>query len=131
MYLKDRHTGAGREGSGRVSAYKSTGLVQSYTLECNFNTGRLVNCVPQASRDSGKASPPPQMNNILLGSTPSGVTSGTSDFVSAATAAGNGGAIGSGGVSIPKVGFRFKALFNTISINSSLYMYFPSILIEF
>ena len=58
MYLKDRHTGAGREGSGRVSAYKATGLVQSYTLECNFNTGRLVNCVPMASRDSGRASPP-------------------------------------------------------------------------
>ena len=43
MYMKDRHTGAGREGSGRVSAYKATGLVQSYTLEANFNTGRLVN----------------------------------------------------------------------------------------
>ena len=25
MYMKDRHTGAGREGSGRVSAYKATG----------------------------------------------------------------------------------------------------------
>ena len=25
MFLKDRHTGAGREGSGRVSAYKATG----------------------------------------------------------------------------------------------------------
>ena len=25
MYLKDRHTGAGREGSGRVAAYKATG----------------------------------------------------------------------------------------------------------
>ena len=59
MYLKDRHTGAGREGSGRVSAYKATGLVQSYTLECNFNTGRVVNCVPMASRDSGRATPPP------------------------------------------------------------------------
>ena len=27
MYLKDRHTGAGREGSGRVSAYKATGKI--------------------------------------------------------------------------------------------------------
>merc|ERR1719266_2156377 len=59
MYLKDRHTGAGREGSGRVSAYKATGLVQAYTLECNFNTGRVVNSVPMASRDSGRATPPP------------------------------------------------------------------------
>ena len=33
MYLKDRHTGAGREGSGRVSAFKATGLLYSYTLE--------------------------------------------------------------------------------------------------
>ena len=51
MYMKDRHTGAGREGSGRVSAFKATGLVQSYTLECNFNTGRLVNCVPQVNNN--------------------------------------------------------------------------------
>ena len=33
MYLKDRHTGAGREGSGRVAAFKATGLLYSYTLE--------------------------------------------------------------------------------------------------
>ena len=36
-----------------------SGLVQAYTLECNFNTGRVVNCVPMASRDSGRATPPP------------------------------------------------------------------------
>ncbi len=59
MYLKDRHTGAGREGSGRVSVYKATGLVYSYTLECNFNTGRVVNAIPMASRDGGRATPPP------------------------------------------------------------------------
>ena len=34
-------------------------MVQAYTLECNFNTGRVVNCVPMASRDSGRATPPP------------------------------------------------------------------------
>lgn len=59
MYLKDRHTGAGREGSGRVSVYKSTGLINSFTLECNFNTGRVVNGIPMASRDAGRATPPP------------------------------------------------------------------------
>lgn len=32
-----------REGSGRVAVLKMTGLVRSYTLECNYNTGRLVN----------------------------------------------------------------------------------------
>ena len=50
MYMKDRHTGAGREGSGRVAAFVATGLVYSYTLEANFNTGRVVNTVPMASR---------------------------------------------------------------------------------
>jgi hypothetical protein len=59
MYMKDRHTGAGRDGSGRVSCFKATGLVKSYTLECNFNTGRVVNTVPPASRDCGRATPPP------------------------------------------------------------------------
>jgi hypothetical protein len=58
MYLKDRHTGAGREGSGRVSVFKATGLVYSYTLECNFNSGRVVNAVPPATRDAGRTTPP-------------------------------------------------------------------------
>ena len=59
MILKDRHTGAGREGSGRVSVYRATGITYCYTLECNFNTGRFTNSIPMASRDAGRASPPP------------------------------------------------------------------------
>ena len=59
MYMKDRHTGAGKEGSGRVSIYKATGVTYCYTLECNFNTGRFTNTVPLSSRDCGRASPPP------------------------------------------------------------------------
>jgi len=59
MILKDRHTGAGREGSGRVSVYKATGLTYCYTLECNFNTGRHTNAVPMAAREGGRVSPPP------------------------------------------------------------------------
>lgn len=35
-----------REGSGRVAVYKMTGLIRSYTLECNYNSGRLVNTIP-------------------------------------------------------------------------------------
>ena len=35
MYLKDRHTGAGREGSGRVAAYKATGTFQMSYSEGN------------------------------------------------------------------------------------------------
>jgi hypothetical protein len=59
MFMKDRHTGAGREGSGRVSVYRATGITYCYTLECNFNTGRITNGIPMASRDLGRASPPP------------------------------------------------------------------------
>ena len=64
MYMKDRHTGAGKEGSGRVSVFKTTDLVYCYTLECNFNSGRVVNAVPAASRDSGRATPPPPLDTI-------------------------------------------------------------------
>ncbi|XP_038223018.1 cytosolic carboxypeptidase-like protein 5 isoform X2 [Zerene cesonia] len=56
MYLKDRRDGMSREGSGRVAVLKATGLVRSYTLECNYNTGRLVNVLPPPVRD---APPPP------------------------------------------------------------------------
>lgn len=34
-------------------------LYVSYTLECNYNTGRLVNTISQASGDDGRATPPP------------------------------------------------------------------------
>ena len=43
---RDKRDGMSREGSGRVAVYKLTGLINSYTLECNYNTGRLVNAVP-------------------------------------------------------------------------------------
>ena len=41
-----------REGSGRVAVYKLTGLIRSYTLECNYNSGRLVNTLPARVRDA-------------------------------------------------------------------------------
>lgn len=40
-----------REGSGRVAVYKMTDLIRSYTLECNYNSGRLVNTIPARVRD--------------------------------------------------------------------------------
>ncbi|XP_061711344.1 cytosolic carboxypeptidase-like protein 5 isoform X1 [Cydia pomonella] len=55
MYLKDRRDGMSREGSGRVAVLKATGLVRSYTLECNYNTGRLVNVLPPAVKDAPAA----------------------------------------------------------------------------
>ncbi|KAG8036661.1 hypothetical protein G9C98_003983 [Cotesia typhae] len=51
MYLIDKRDGMSREGSGRVAVYKMTGLVRSYTLECNYNSGRLVNTIPARIRD--------------------------------------------------------------------------------
>lgn len=48
-----------REGSGRVAVLKATGLVRSYTLECNYNTGRLVNALPPPLREGAPAPPVP------------------------------------------------------------------------
>lgn len=59
MYTKDKRDGMSKEGSGRVAIYKATGIIHSYTLECNYNTGRLVNPVPPAYGDEGRATPPP------------------------------------------------------------------------
>uniref|UniRef100_UPI00398E6391 cytosolic carboxypeptidase-like protein 5 isoform X2 n=1 Tax=Pristiophorus japonicus TaxID=55135 RepID=UPI00398E6391 len=59
MYAKDKRDGQSKEGSGRVAIYKATGIINSYTLECNYNTGRCVNPVPPACHDNGRASPPP------------------------------------------------------------------------
>lgn len=40
-----------REGSGRVAVLKMTGLIRSYTLECNYNTGRVVNVLPPTIKE--------------------------------------------------------------------------------
>ncbi|MEE6473492.1 hypothetical protein FKM82_010050 [Ascaphus truei] len=59
MYAKDKRDGQSKEGSGRVAVHKATGIIHSYTLECNYNTGRCVNTIPAACHDNGRASPPP------------------------------------------------------------------------
>ncbi|XP_069706642.1 cytosolic carboxypeptidase-like protein 5 isoform X2 [Phaenicophaeus curvirostris] len=59
MYARDRRDGQSKEGSGRVAVYKALGIIHSYTLECNYNTGRSVNSIPVACHDNGRASPPP------------------------------------------------------------------------
>ncbi|XP_010000500.1 PREDICTED: cytosolic carboxypeptidase-like protein 5, partial [Chaetura pelagica] len=41
MYARDRRDGQSKEGSGRVAIYKALGIIHSYTLECNYNTGGL------------------------------------------------------------------------------------------
>ncbi|NXX76891.1 CBPC5 protein, partial [Urocolius indicus] len=59
MYARDKRDGQSKEGSGRVAIYKALGIIHSYTLECNYNTGRAVNSIPVACHDDGRASPPP------------------------------------------------------------------------
>ncbi|XP_074751318.1 cytosolic carboxypeptidase-like protein 5 isoform X1 [Athene noctua] len=59
MYARDKRDGQSKEGSGRVAVYKALGIIHSYTLECNYNTGRAVNSIPGACHDNGRASPPP------------------------------------------------------------------------
>lgn len=48
MRLKDKK-GESREGSGRVGIFKAVNIARCYTLECNYNTGKVVNKVPAAS----------------------------------------------------------------------------------
>ncbi|XP_064847868.1 cytosolic carboxypeptidase-like protein 5 isoform X1 [Oncorhynchus masou masou] len=59
MYARDKRDGQSKEGSGRVAMHKAIGLLHSYTLECNYNTGRTVNTIPPACHDNGRATPPP------------------------------------------------------------------------
>lgn len=67
---RDRRDGMSREGSGRVAVLKTTGLVRSYTLECNYNTGRLVNSLPPSIRENMKSTPihmiPPKYTPLIF-----------------------------------------------------------------
>ncbi|TPP62349.1 CBPC5 [Fasciola gigantica] len=63
MYQKDRRGSLTKEGSGRVALWKHLGLIHCYTLECNYNTGpilnRLCRCLASAAPDeSGRLTPP-------------------------------------------------------------------------
>ena len=53
MTVKDGGCGLSREGSGRVGIFKATGLVNCYTLECHYQTGRRINIVtPKYNQDT-------------------------------------------------------------------------------
>jgi hypothetical protein len=43
MQCKDAKDGLTREGCGRVSVMKATGLPNCYTLECNYASGPRIN----------------------------------------------------------------------------------------
>lgn len=64
MYASDKRDGLTKEGSGRVALYKATGLVHSYTLECNYNSGRMCNPLTPATLDGSKATPPSSMQTM-------------------------------------------------------------------
>lgn len=51
MYYKGKRDGLSKEGSGRVAIYKCSGLIKSYTLECNYNTGKSVNQLPPRGKE--------------------------------------------------------------------------------
>jgi len=61
MYLKDKKDGSSREGAGRVAVLKATGLIRSYTLECNYNTGKCVNTLPAPMRECLDKRPLPNL----------------------------------------------------------------------
>ncbi|XP_057679243.1 cytosolic carboxypeptidase-like protein 5 isoform X2 [Corythoichthys intestinalis] len=58
MYARDKRDGQSKEGSGRVAIHKAIGILHSYTLECNYNTGKALNPIPAACHDNGRATPP-------------------------------------------------------------------------
>ena len=47
MSIKDKRDGLSREGAARVAIYKDIGLINCYTMECNYNTGKRVSYIPQ------------------------------------------------------------------------------------
>ena len=63
MWRPDERDGLSKEGSGRVAVYRMTNLTHVYTLECSYNTGRLVNRLQPAHVPKGvdrrHLSPPP------------------------------------------------------------------------
>lgn len=49
MYAADKGDGLSKEGSGRVALHKICGIIHSYTLECNYNIGKLTNITYEES----------------------------------------------------------------------------------
>lgn len=51
LNYRGKRDGLSKEGSGRVAVYKTIGLVKSYTLEGNYNTGKYVNILPPREKE--------------------------------------------------------------------------------
>lgn len=52
MYMRDKGCQS-KEGSGRVAMYKVLGIIHSYTLECSYAAGRVMNNLAPAINTSG------------------------------------------------------------------------------
>ena len=52
MYMRDKGCQS-KEGSGRVAMHKLLGIIHSYTLECSYATGRVMNNLAPAVNTSG------------------------------------------------------------------------------
>ena len=64
MNVKDGGSGLSREGSGRVGVFKATGLVNCYTLECHYQTGRRINVLtPKYNSDTNEMEPEDPMTD--------------------------------------------------------------------
>lgn len=48
---RGKRDGLSKEGSGRVAIYKTIGLIKSYTLEGNYNTGKYMNILPPREKE--------------------------------------------------------------------------------
>ena len=58
MGCKDKKDGMSREGCGRVSIGKLTGIPNCYTLECNYASGRTINrLTPKINKATGQPEP--------------------------------------------------------------------------
>ena len=58
MNCKDKKDGLSREGCGRVSIGKLTGIPNCYTLECNYASGRCINrLTPKINKETGQQEP--------------------------------------------------------------------------
>jgi len=45
MYCKDLNDHVSKEGAGRVAIFKATKNPYSWTLECNYNSSRVLNII--------------------------------------------------------------------------------------
>ena len=64
MQCRDAKDGLTREGCGRVSIMKATGLANCYTLECSYASGHRVNHIsPKLNHKTGQTEPDDPIND--------------------------------------------------------------------